>query len=417
MDVVITANSPGELWGWVRPVVGAVRDRFPESRIFVFMLPCPYASGKEAQVARTLPQIQGAFTPGQYFLYALFGIRPKGFDPSKNCVIIHIGGDVMHSSFLAMRLRAPAFAYMWGNRLWDRFFRRYFVMNECGVETLLRQHIQKDKILVVGNLLTDAVLDALEKERNGRIEPPEDDPLSVCLLPGSRPYEVRYGVPFFLQVADHMGKHLPDLEFSMVVSPFVSLDQLRDALSRPPDPCIDAARGTLVQNQAGWELRSESGTRVSLVLETPYQAMKESDLIITIPGTKCGEAGCLGRPMLVLLPLNKPEEIPFIGIVGLLNWIPFVGRPLKRYLVRQIAKRFGYVAQPNIYAQAPIVPELKGNLSAEDVANEALLLLSDKDVRTRMENRLAELFLPSRGASSRLVEILAEEISCCSKPS
>ena len=53
-DIYITANSPGEMSGWVAPVLNAFRRLNAETRITVVLTPCPYASGREEAFAGSI---------------------------------------------------------------------------------------------------------------------------------------------------------------------------------------------------------------------------------------------------------------------------------------------------------------------------------------------------------------------------
>ncbi|MBI3962913.1 MAG: hypothetical protein HY335_09185, partial [Deinococcus sp.] len=45
---LLTTNGPGELYTWVRPVALELRRQFPGSRLIVVLVPCQFASGREA---------------------------------------------------------------------------------------------------------------------------------------------------------------------------------------------------------------------------------------------------------------------------------------------------------------------------------------------------------------------------------
>ena len=142
-----------------------------------------------------------------------------------------------------------------------------------------------------------------------------------------------------------------------------------------------------------------------LVSEFQYDFLSRADLAVAIPGTKTGEAGCLGIPLLTILPLNRIDEVPFFGLIGLLDLIPFVGKSLKgALLLKFIVPRYGFMAQPNILAGREIVPEMLRFMTPEDVAGKALELLQDETRRRRLSQELLELYSPHRGAAERLVE-------------
>ena len=49
MKVALLTNGPGELCGWVRPVIAELRKR--EHSVSLWLLPCQFASGYERVVA------------------------------------------------------------------------------------------------------------------------------------------------------------------------------------------------------------------------------------------------------------------------------------------------------------------------------------------------------------------------------
>ena len=51
-SVLLLANGPGELWGWVRPVAAELKRR--SRKVSLLLLPCQFASGEERRVAESL---------------------------------------------------------------------------------------------------------------------------------------------------------------------------------------------------------------------------------------------------------------------------------------------------------------------------------------------------------------------------
>jgi lipid-A-disaccharide synthase len=56
-DFFLISNSPGELAGWVRPVVLELKKQIPEATIEIFLTPCQFQSGTEKQYALALPGV------------------------------------------------------------------------------------------------------------------------------------------------------------------------------------------------------------------------------------------------------------------------------------------------------------------------------------------------------------------------
>jgi hypothetical protein len=63
MRLLLTANSPGEMAGWVRPLVKAWRAR-EVGPADLLLLPCTFATGQEERVARELEGIDRVYARG-----------------------------------------------------------------------------------------------------------------------------------------------------------------------------------------------------------------------------------------------------------------------------------------------------------------------------------------------------------------
>lgn len=385
--LLFTANSPGEIAGWLRPLVVQARKRWPETRIVVVLLPCTFASGGEGRVAVDLLGVDEVI-PASRFLRLL--LREGGrFGPT---VLFHLGGDLMYAAALAWRWRFDAWAYLWGRWWWDRFFRGYFVKDERGVAWLRKRRVPVRKAHVVGDLVADAVDAALEghPRREGRW---------VSFLPGSRGHEVAGLAPFFLEVAERLAEGRPDLRFQILVSPFLDPAEAEQVLQAAPDPRVGGVAGRLVDGA----LVGPRGVRVEVVRTGNLAALANSELALTIPGTKTAEAGVLGVPHLMFLPLNVPEKLPFVGLLGLLDWVPG-GARLKGRMLLRMKETIGLLAQPNLLAGETVVPEIIDVIQPRELAGHAGRMLDDPEGLRRTSTRLRELYRPSRGAAARIFD-------------
>ncbi len=73
MRIALTANGPGEVAGWLRPLLRALYERQPNMLALVFLVPDDYATGFEAQIVRdAFPQAQ-VYEPKNYLKFALGG--------------------------------------------------------------------------------------------------------------------------------------------------------------------------------------------------------------------------------------------------------------------------------------------------------------------------------------------------------
>ncbi|HEY4000451.1 MAG TPA: hypothetical protein VGO93_16375, partial [Candidatus Xenobia bacterium] len=346
----ITANSPGEISGWLKPVAKRLKQRRPDLTLQVILLPCTFATGHEAEVAKQV-------VDEVYTLANVPKTRPEG--------LLHLGGDLMYAAFLARQHGMPTWAYQWAQRQWDRFFTGYLVKTDQDRDRLLRQRIAPDKIYVVGDLVTDSVLDQIDAP-----PAPKQPPQTILYLPGSRQREAEQLLPFFLSVS----KLLPGFRYETMLSPF--LQPLAPRLV--PHPKLEGMPA---------ETTPEAivGDGVSIAIRPHGMAtVAHADLVVSIPGTKTAEAAVLGRPTVTILPLNAPEEIPSVGLVGLLDYLPGVGRMVKGFFLPRMVARMGYVAQPNILAGHEVVPEVRGVLTAAMVGERVSALLKEAETMSRM---------------------------------
>lgn len=385
--LLFTANSPGEIAGWLRPLVVQARKRWPSTRIVVVLLPCTFASGGESRVAVDLVGVDEVIPASQFTRLLLRdGSR---FGPS---VLFHLGGDLMYAAALVWRWGFTAWAYLWGRWWWDRFFRGYFVKDERGIAWLRKRKVPLSKVHVVGDLVADAVEAALEghPRREGRW---------LSFLPGSRDHEFAGLTPLFLEIAERLSVGRPDLRFQILVSPFLEPARAEEALLSPPLPRVGGVQGRLVDGA----LVSPRGVRMEVVRQGNLAALANSELALTIPGTKTAEAGVLGVPHLMFLPLNMPEKLPFIGLLGLLDWVPG-GARLKGRLLLRMKETIGLLAQPNLLAGEAVVPEVVDVVTAADLAARAGRLLDDPEGLRRTSARLKDLYRTSRGAAGRIFD-------------
>ena len=360
-------------------MVAAIRRRWAHVRVVVILLPCTFASGREEDVARSVPGVDEVVP-----VHRLMSLIVRGL-PTPGTALLHLGGDLMYAGLLAWRWNLPTWAFQWAHRTWDRWIRGYFVKTEEDARRLCRMGINRNRIEVVGDLIVDAVQTSL-KESTPRPTLAREDPLEsssrpsesgphIAFLPGSRIEEVSGLGPFYLEAAEHIRHALPHARFSLLISPYLEWGQVRRGIQAEPHPSMGGIRGRLVQKEdAIWDLVSAAGTRLTLTRGSTLPVLATADFAVSIPGTKTGEAGCLGCPFLLVLPMNRMERIPWYGVLGLLDWLPMVGRMLKRLIMRTMVDRYiGRVySQPNLLSDVPVVPELSGFLTPTLVAERVL---------------------------------------------
>ncbi|MDI7248226.1 MAG: hypothetical protein QME92_12310 [Bacillota bacterium] len=495
--VVIVANSPGEISGWARPVVARLRASETGTApalgglvVVVVVPPCAFASGHETEVAAAIPGVDAVVGPSEYVKYALFGVVPKGFRQAQVAgtpdggrgIVVHLGGDPMHSALLARRLGYPAVLYSDRTAGFVGSFARFMVEDARVEAKLRRKGVPGEKISIVGNLMIDGVTADLERDAaRAALGVGAGAPL-VCLMPGSRRQQIRYAMPFFLRVAEIVRKFRDEAAFVAVLSPYVSPSMVGAAVRRagarreapegrhlghagkrlegaggrlvqasgsaPPSPGSESALSESVEMLPtpscqraplgapspsatpralqplenpeesvnprlepahAFVIETDEGVAVRLVDRDRYDAMAASDVAVAMPGTVTAELAFLGVPTVVAVPMNIPEEVPLPGLPGLLGGIPVIGRHLKRAAVQKAIERIEFTAIPNKRQRRMITPEVRGVLTAQDVAIKVLELLQDAKARGRIAVELRQA-MGQPGASDRVAEMVLETL-------
>lgn len=417
VDIVVTVNSPGEVAGWLKPFLAAL-EAFPwQKRVTVFVPPCPFASGAEQMVVQEMAQVDRVVGPRQTVRFLLTGKLPSGFQPAGQGVVLFLGGDQTYAALLAKRLRYPALAYSEGLFNWEKTFARYAVPYEWMAEQI-RKTTVRNKTVVIGNLMLDAVKPRYPREELKRVIGNEASP-GVLLMPGSRPVHFQYMLAFFLKIAEKLKENRPAYACAVSISPFISEEQIRAALTgwTAAEWGVEAVyhvrktdEGSPAGLEPAGELELANGLRIPCFRHLQYDLMQWADLALTIPGTNTVELSFMGVPMVVTIPLNYPEEIPLEGPAQLLSRVPVLGRQLKKRLLPKFLAKIKFSAWPNRLAGEMLVPELIGRLSVEEVADVALALLADEQKHRKTAARLREL-AGAPGAAQRLVALLIEVLA------
>jgi lipid-A-disaccharide synthase len=393
-SIFITTNGPGEVMGWTRPFARAIYERAPDALLTMIVLPCAYATGREAQMLQRLFPHAQVIEPRAYGRF-LIGQRVPGLARTQG-VLQYLGGDLFHAATIARRLGLTAMTYKFSRRSYARLFERCFALDEHNARELRAAGTPPDRVRVVGNLVSDSVLGSL----TATPQPPGEGS-GVCILPGSRPYEVRFLMPFFIAVARELQQRRPGLSITFVMSPFTSDGEIQEGVEWSGDPQHGGLAGRYDSSSSAIVV---DGHRFAVDRSSDYRAMAASQLVISIPGTKCMEAAVLGRPLLVAVPLNRVDEIAMNGIAAYLHRVPLIGRPLKRFIAYRVARRVSMWAQPNIDAGRMVAPEVRGILAPAEVAVKAGELLGDKAALTAMGTTLAGLYARDAGAASRMAD-------------
>merc|ERR1712224_159650 len=115
----------------------------------------------------------------------------------KKGVVIFLGGDQFWSILLAKRLGYVNITYAeWISR-WPQWTNEIAAMNGQ-VKKLIPKKYQ-NKCRIIGDLMADIKL-------NSEISFKNKEKHYIALLPGSKKAKLSIGVPFFLEIADHIAE-------------------------------------------------------------------------------------------------------------------------------------------------------------------------------------------------------------------
>lgn len=391
-ELLVVLNGPGELSAWFYPFLAALRQRAPDVRLSCALVPCVFASGREGTVLRGMSGIDAVAEPRQTLRYIMGGPLPVGFHPRGRGIVLHLGGDALLSVLLARRRGYRLLAYAERPLRYARLFERIFLVHAIPSLT--------SRYEVIGDLMVDAARMRCPRRRPAAPECP-----TIGFFPGSRDYQARHMVPFLIRVAGIVSASLPGARFMLGRADYISVERLKEMASDQSGLVMEHDIARWEDDGAGGVLVSERGVR--LEVRTAAEVMAEAQLVLTIPGSNTGELAALGVPMIVIIPSYNGEVHPAPGVLGHLGRIPLLGRFVKRPLMHLWVRYLRYVSIPNRRAGRPLVPEVIGRLTAEDVA--ALIRRTLPTVGDGVAHELIETMGPP-GAAARLADAVLAEL-------
>ncbi|MEL7084317.1 MAG: hypothetical protein AAF268_00610 [Cyanobacteria bacterium P01_A01_bin.3] len=458
-DILILSNGPGEILTWVRPAVKQLRRYIPHARLSLVLSPCAHASGKEADIARErleLDRVQGA---EHFWPFLLSGTTAEDWGWGPFGVVLFLGGDQFFALQLGRKLGYRVVVYAEWEARWQRWVDVFAVRTESIAAKAARRW--QSKMYVVGDLMADGVTTSPLREPSllpvtdvnlntpteplGEQDTTRPEPLAggdsatlpvsitpslpwlwqpvnsrersafqIGLLPGSKPAKLSLGVPLMLAVADRLREALPAARFAIPLAPTLDLKEIAEYASVVNNWDMATVYGTSAVLEEGgntMQFSTPFGTTISLWREFPsYDLLANCDICLTTVGANTAELGRLGIPMVVILPTNKLDAMrSWDGLLGLIVRLPVVGTLLARFVNWYVLRFVRFLAWPNIWAQRRIVPELRGHLTPQTIADVVCQILLDREHYNQMHANL-EQWREEPGAAEAIAQIVAAQL-------
>ncbi len=342
----IQTNSPGELSNWVYPLVKRTKELYPKTHITIFLVPCQYASRSEKKIARQIPGVSEVWDVKKTLKTLSKG---KWFKQKhKQGAVLYAGGGPLYSQLLGLKFKLPVYGYSEKQHSLGPLFKKTFYKHEVG-----------DLMAERSQTIIQGRSDLLKKYNL------KDVPY-LLFFTGSRPLMFKALAPFMLEVIQYMQKKKPNLHVIIQISPFIS---------------EGLAKKTFKKNLKN----------ITVLRADSKEIMSLSEWLITIPGTNTAEAQYVSLPMIVLLPLNRPDLIIFDGLLGLLGKIPGLGTALKRLVIKHLQGKKQFYAHPNRNSGKEIVPEIVGNLDPKETSDKILKIIENDQNKENIKKELREL--------------------------
>jgi lipid-A-disaccharide synthase len=396
----------------VRPVVKALREKLGHNReqvrISVILSPCPNATGKEATIASSFPEVDRVQSAEYFLPFLLVNKTSENWDWRKRGLVLFLGGDQFFALIIAKRLDYASVVYAEWDARWYRWLDRFALMRADVLEKIPPQY--HHKFTVVGDLMAD--LQPLEPS-------PRQEETVIGLLPGSKAAKLAQGLPFCLAIAQYIQGQRPDARFLIPVAPTLELSTLARFAQRQFNPVLEKMGGIgaqLITADSRAYLQTATGLKIELIPEFPaHGQLSQCQICLTTVGANTAELASLGIPMIVLIPTQQLDAMrAWDGLPGLLANLPLLGSLFAKIInwlvLNWTIKRGHLYAWPNIWAKREIVPELIGKLQAETVGEMVLDFLDHPDKLQQMRSNLLKV-RGQTGATENLVNLVLQTLS------
>ncbi|MFQ4144370.1 lipid-A-disaccharide synthase [Chlorogloeopsis sp. ULAP02] len=444
VDILILSNGPGEVTTWVRPVLRSLRQKLGNDRskvrISVILSPCPNATGKETDIARSYPEVDRVQSAKHFWRFLISGKTHENWDWRSIGVVVFLGGDQFFPVVIGKRLGYSTVVYAEWEARWHSLIDRFGVMKPEVAARVSQKYAHK--FAVVGDLMAEAQIndaktrgygDAGSEEETGTPGNGEAGKFSLSasarlivsvssqtasteligLLPGSKAAKLSQGVPLTLAVAEYIHTKRPQTRFVIPVAPTLDLQTLASFANPQKNPFVETfgfSSAELFHEQAP-VLKTATGLTIELLTQNPaYETLSKCCMCLTTVGANTAELGSLAVPMIVLLPTQQLDAMrAWDGLPGLLANFPGVGSAFAKVINWLFLRRKGLLAWPNIWAQEMVVPELVGKLQPQDVAEIVLDYLTNPEKLDEIRAKLRSI-RGEPGAAQKIAQLVCEEI-------
>lgn len=412
VDLLILSNGPGEVTTWVRPVVQALRQELGSDRslvrISVVLSPCPHATGKEAAIALSYPEVDRVQSAEHFFSFLLWGKTADNWDWRERGVVIFLGGDQFYTLLVGKRLGYRTLVYAEWDARWYRWIDCFAAMKPEVITKIPLQY--QYKFMVVGDLMTD-----ISQQNNLNISLSGSSSPTIGLLPGSKSAKLMQGVPLCLASAERIRLGKPDINFILPVAPTLDLTTLARYADSQYNPIISQVGGVsgnlIVSDEETSFLLTPNGTKVKLITQFPaHEFLSQCQLCLTTVGANTAELGSLGIPMIVLLPTQQLDAMrSWDGIPGILANLPGIGATFAKLINWLVIRQGRLFAWPNIWAKKEIVPELIGKLEPQNIAEIVIDFLDHPEKLETMRQNLLQVRGKS-GAAKQIANLVKQQL-------
>lgn len=363
ISVTLLVNGPGELWGWCRPLAQELKRQ--KKHVTIWLLPCQFASGREAEAAVTIgaDEVKGPYSATE----TLRALKNHQTD-----VVLQMGGDLLFGHHIARKRDVPLFCYTYGQKKGLHHCNAVFTAYEA-----MARQISSETI-VVGDLVKEGVF-----MDEGPSPWQDEDGVKLVFFPGSRPAIRNKALPFLSEVTYLLREKIETLQVTTLLSPFSKIEEQKMWEDEGMNPSI-------------------TGTGIVL---------KEADIALTQPGTNTLELMHMSVPTLVAVPFAFLREIPLSGIKSFITSLPTIGPAIKEKILRsKAAHRTTYLAWPNRLVKKQIMRESVGELHPSDVANELYDLWQNREAFEVQKTQLLKLSQQSRDMPSKSISAMIERL-------